>query len=234
METISQRHHRQFCRFRGLLALTAIVLVSSPTGLSSARSQESAVVIATGDIPKEHYRTWSLFLVCNPEWLSPDRSKDLFSLYQQFRNFGRTIGDDHLAVWFWKDTKSPNDPNLTANVDVERSVRICKALRLKPSEGPHIVIMASYPDEKNLPRDFAAFQLGQMNPPDISGLLAKLSDQLLLQGKVESAPVAESKGHLWIRLLSATQQVIGTFGCAWSLKIDTGVLSADLHSCQKP
>jgi hypothetical protein len=72
-----------------------------------------------------------------------------------------------------------------------------------------------------------------MNPLDISGLLAKLSDQLLLQGKVVSDTAPGSQGHLWIRILTAAQQVIGNFGCAWSLKIDTGVLSADLHSCEK-
>jgi hypothetical protein len=123
--------------------------------------QKLVEVNATGTIPKDQFKTWFLFLVCNPDWLSPDKSKDLFSLYQKFQNFGRTIGDDHLAVWFWKDTRIATDPNLAANVDVERSVRFCKALRLKPSEGPHIVIMASYPDESNLPKDFASFQLAR-------------------------------------------------------------------------
>jgi hypothetical protein len=123
---------------------------------------------------------------------------------------------------------------LAANVDVERSVRFCKVLKLKPSESPEIVVMANYPDESSLPKDFAAFQLAQMTPSDISGLLAKLADQLLLQNKIDPAALSEPQGHLWIRLLSAAQNVIGNFGCAWSLKIDTGVLSADLHSCQKP
>lgn len=221
----------RYCRVPlcAILILPPAHLLAPP----SASGQEFVMVKPTGKIPREHYKTWSLFLVCNPAWLSADKSKDLFSLYHQFQNFGRTIGDDHLAVWFWKEPKSADDPNLNANVDVERNVGFCKALQLKPSDSPHIIIMASYPDESNLPKDFAAFQLGLMSPTDISSLLVKLADQLLLTGKVEPAQVAEDQGRLWIRLLSAAQQVIGNFGCAWSLKVDTGVLSAELHSCQK-
>jgi len=224
-------------RFLGhcLRPLCALVVSASAGNLvtPTASAQDAAMVLTTGKIPKQDYKTWSLFLVCNPAWLSADKSRDLFSLYQQFQNFGRTIGDDHLAVWFWKASKSAYDSNLAENVDVERSTRFCKALQLKPSESPQIVIMASYPDESNLPKDFAVFQLGLMSPTDISGLLAKLSDQLLLTGKVDPAQVTDVSGRLWIRLLSAAQQVIGNFSCAWSLKIATGVFSAELHSCQK-
>jgi hypothetical protein len=192
------------------------------------------MVEPTGDIPRENYKSWSLFLICNPEWLSEEKGKDLYGLYRQFQNFGKTIGKDHLAVWFWKSKKSAMDPSLADNVDVERSIRYCKALNLKPSESPDIVVMTRYPDEADVPKDFAAFQLAKMGPQDISGLLAKLSDQLLLQNRVvvPDSP-SEPQGQLWIRLLSATQQIIGNFGCTWSLKINTGVLSADLHSCQK-
>src|SRR5439155_20203190 len=87
------------------------------------------VVRSTGAIPRDHYETWSLFLVCNPNWLAREKSRDLYSLYQMVRNFGRTIGDDNLAVWFWKETKRTDDPNLADNVDVERSVHIRRALR---------------------------------------------------------------------------------------------------------
>lgn len=218
-----------YCR---VLVFSLLFCMFASVHAPPACGQAFVMVNPTGAIPKQ-YKTWSLFLVCNPEWLSSDKSKDLYALYQQFQNFGRTIGDDHLAVWFWKDKKYANDPNLAANVDVKRSARFCKALQLKPSESPHIVIMASYPDESNLPQEFATFRLAKMTLPDVSGLLGKLSDQLLLQGKVDPAAISEVQGRLWIRLLSAAQQVIGNFGCAWSFKINTGVLSAELHSCQK-
>lgn len=218
------------------LLMVLLVISGSAFGASRSSGQALATVNGTGEIPKGSYKTWSLFLVCNPSWLTPEKSKDLFNLYSQFQSFGQTIGDGNLAVWFWKEKKSANDPDLAKNVDVDRSVKLCKALNLKPSESPEIVVMSAYPDENHLPTEFAAFQLAQMNAQDISSLLAKLSDQLLLQDKVTQQPATTDpapQAHLWIRLLSAAQQVIGNFGCAWSLKIDTGVLTAELHSCQQ-
>lgn len=215
-----------FFFLQAVVVLIICSFVATPVGFS----QEIAEVVrSTGTIPRGHYKTWSLFLVCNPSWLTPAKSADLYSLYGLFQNFGRTIGDDHLAVWFWKETRPTSDPNLAADVDVERAVRICKALHLKPSASPHILITSSYPDENNLPRDFAVFELGQMSSSEISSLLTKLNDQLVVQGKVQ---VDEPQEHLWIRLLAAAQQTIGSFGCAWSLKIETGFLNADLHPCQ--
>ncbi len=125
---------------RLIVALLAVVSVAV---VPSARGQaEAEVVRSTGQIPRDHYKTWSLFLVCNPEWLAPEKSKDLYFLYRQFQSFGRTIGDDHLAVWFWIKQKSTDDPNLAENVDVERSIRICKALQLRPSSSPHCLTSA--------------------------------------------------------------------------------------------
>jgi len=164
---------------RAPATLLALILVLASASYA-ATAQSLAMVEPTAEIPKQDYKTWSLFLVCNPEWLSVDKNADLYGLFQKFQVFGQTIGKDHLAVWFWKSRKSAMDPNLANNVDVERSIRFCKALNLKPSESPHIVVMATYPDEANLPTDFAVFQLTKMSPHDISGLLAKLSDQLLL------------------------------------------------------
>jgi len=213
-----------------VLALAALALmVSCVTGLPSLHGQALERVSPTGQISREHYKTWSLFLVCSPDWLAPEKSADLYRLYTKFESFGRTIGDDNLAVWFWKGEKRADDPSLAKNVDVERSARICKVLQLKPSASPYLVVTANYPDESNFPKQFAVFELGKLSPSDISSLLAKLTDQLVLQGRVDPGP--ETQERLWIRLLEAAQHLIGNFECKWSFKIETGVLSADLHSC---
>ena len=116
---------------------SVLLLVLAVLGGSTLVAAQEAVemVSATDSIPRANFRTWSLFLVCNPEWLTPEKSQDLFHLYREFSSFGRTIGDDNLAVWFWKSKERSDNPNLAENVDVERSVRYCKALGLKPSEG---------------------------------------------------------------------------------------------------
>ncbi len=227
---------KKFC----VLAAVAMIIVA---GVEGASAQTVATVYRTEKIP-QHFKTYSLFLMCNPKWLTPKKGNDsdttdLFDLYTQFKAFGRTIGDDNVAVWFWKSTSSSHEDSMLAgNVDVERSVRFCKAWKLKPSAGPHVVVTSTYPDESNLssgiPENSAVFALGNMNSKKISDLLARLTDQLIASGKVDK-PATDSPAQpppgLWVRLLAATQQAINNFGCAWSFKIDAGPVSADLHSC---
>jgi hypothetical protein len=138
-----------------------------------------------------------------------------------------------------KNSYEHRDQALAQIVDVERSVRFCQAWKLTPSEGPHLVITSTYPDESHLstglPKDSAVYKLGDMAPPDISALLSKLTDELIASGKVAnpagaSTPAPPAK--LWVQLLTATQQMINTFGCAWSFKINAGPVSADLKSCK--
>lgn len=105
------------------------------------------------EIPK-NFKTWSLFLVCNPKWLestTPDTSNNLEKLYQSFETFGRTIGDDNAAVWFSLTGGQRNaDLTPTHRIDVERSVRFCAAWKLAPSSSPYVVVTSSYPDETKL------------------------------------------------------------------------------------
>jgi hypothetical protein len=247
-----------------LVGMTVAVLIFAPSitpdsaahpGSSRAHSlsanhhrteggQATAELIpSTGAIPRNHYKTWSLFLVCNPAWLEPEKSQDLLHLYQQFRIFGRTIGDDHVAVWFWKRRSSAADPNLAENVDVERSVRFCQALGLTPSVGPHLVVTTEYPDESKLPADRAVFELAGLRPADVTKLLRKLTDELVLKGKADELllksmesssgkEAAAAPPSLWIRLLEAAQRTIVGFGCKVSVKIQTGFLNAELRECK--
>ena len=212
-------------------------LVLAFTQIARPHQAVVAVVSATGRIPN-NFKTYSLFLVCNPQWLAPEKSEGLYGLYQQFESFGRTIGDDNAAVWFWKSEQRANDRALAENVDVERSVRFCQAWKLKPSEGPHLVVTTFYPDETSLssglPKGNAVYKLGNMSPKEISGLLAQLTDELVEKGRVEGPTTATAAAPLalWVRLLDATQRTINSFGCAWTFKIDAGPVNADLHACK--
>ncbi len=218
--------------------ITVFVLLNAGPVAEASKQAVAEIVRGTDKIPN-NYKTYSLFLVCNPEWLAPEKSAGLYQLYQQFQDFGRTIGDDHVAVWFWKTRSGIGDAALAKNVDVERSVRFCQAWKLTPSKGPHLVVTSTYPDEDalssatGLPKNSAVFELGNMNPKEISDLLANLTDQLIAKGSVPDS-TTNAKPTLWVRLLEATQRTINNFGCAWSFKIDAGPVSADLHSCPPP
>jgi hypothetical protein len=218
------------------ILLTAALSIGWVTPCAAQATAE--VVGPTAQIPRGTFKTWSLFLVCNPDWVSPEKSADLRNLYWRFKSFGDAIGKDNLAVWFWKRQVPVTDPKLAENVDVARSAEFCGALGRPPSQGPYLVVTTAYPDVAAFPAERAVFQLGGMQPADLAKLLNTLTDQLLLQGRVDAAIAAAqpaapaaSTSSLWIRLLEGARQSLIGFGCAVKLQIDTGLLSAELRGC---
>jgi len=226
--------------------LLAVALSIGGAGLSASQATVE-LVSPTAQIPRGTYKTWSLFLVCNPDWVAPEKSADLANLYRRFKSFGDAIGRDNLAVWFWKRQLPVSDPRLAENVDVARSAEFCGALGRPPSQGPYLVVTTAYPSVTAFPTERAIFELGGLQPTDLAKLLNTLTDQLLLQGRVEAAmsaarsptppggtttpPAAPPTPSLWIRLLEGARQSMIGFGCKVKLKIDAGLLNAELREC---
>ena len=217
-------------------------LLSVVGGSARSAAQATAELVdPTVQIPHGTYKSWSLFLVCNPDWVDPEHGQDLTNLYRRFRSFGDAIGRDNLAVWFWKRRLSVTDPHLPENVDIARSAEFCRALNRAPSQGPYLVVTSSYPDVATFPKERAIFELGGLKPAELAKLLNALTDQLLLQGRVEDAvartpasgtpPASPPVANLWIRLLESTRQIIVGFGCKVKLQIQTGLLTAELREC---
>jgi hypothetical protein len=214
------------------LALLAVPLVANAQGYEE--------VFPTGEIPRQsrwtgEYKSWSLFLVCNPEWLMPAKDQDLAGLYSWFKRFGDAIGRDNLAVWFWNRRAPLHDPKLAEYVDVARSAEFCRELKLRPSEGPFLVITSTYPSLESFPgeRDRAVFPLGGRTPRDLAILLRGLTNDLLLTGKVDPGNYPVSSVRLWERLLEATQSNLTKFGCGVAPKIQVSVLSLELSGCPR-
>jgi len=207
--------------------LTPLLLGSSPLAAGAKKTKKMGQEVYTQEKIPEYFSTYTLFLVCNPSWLSPNKSAELSRLFQDFMNFGRAIGDHNLALWFWKSR--PVGSAIADNVDVERAVRICKAWKLTPSEGPHLVVTTVYPAEPialGLPQESVVYKLGNMNPQEISSRLTKLTDQLVLGVR----PSADETTPLWLQVLSAIQQALKNVGCAVT-KVSAGIVTADLHTC---
>jgi ParB-like chromosome segregation protein Spo0J len=220
----------------------ALLLASGGAVLAQARAE---IVGPIAEIPRQPYKTWALFLICNPDWVAPQRAGDLANLYWRFRSFGDAIGKDNLAVWFWTKRTSIDDPRLAEAVNVARSADYCIKLKLRPTAGPFVVVTSEYPDLDAFPRDRAVFELGGLAPADTAKLLNALTDELVLEGKVDAARAAarptgaptpaaaapSDTSSLWIRLLEGARRSMIGFGCSTSVKIDTGVLSAELREC---
>jgi hypothetical protein len=217
--------------------------------LASSGQPGSLLNLPPNENISPNFKTYALFLICNPAWLDPNKAADLERLYGQFQEFGRAIGADNVAVWFSTAGGSHHlGMEYADQVDVERSIPFCKAWKLKPSAGPHLVVTDRFPEELRLGpvpgNNYAVYKLGDMKSSEISMLLAKLTDDLVLSGKVDATVGAPASPDtvslyaqatpLWVRLLSATQQTLGSFGCAWSFKISAGAVSADLKpDCEK-
>ena len=219
----------------------AALLMIGWTGLCAGQARVE-LVSPTEQIPRGRYKTWSLFLICNPDWVAPEKSTDLANLYRRFKSFGDAIGRDNLAVWFWKHQALESDPRLAENIDVARSAEFCGTLGRAPSQGPYLVVTTAYPDPAAFPTERAIFELGGLQPTDLARLLNKLTDQLLLQGQVDAAmttagggattPPAAPMSSLWIRLLESARVSMIGFGCKVKLQIDAGLLNAELRECK--
>ena len=96
------------------------------------------------------------------------------------------------------------------------------------------------------PKERAVYELGGLQPSDLAKLLNRLTDQLLLQGRIDTAmtearstspagttasPSAPIPPSFWIRLLEGTRESLIGLGCDVKLQITTGFLSAELRGC---
>jgi len=77
-------------------------------------------------IPRENYKSWSLFLISSPEWLLRQSDDKLHQLYENFRVFGNAIGSDNVAMWFWSRKIITASDDFREVVDVPRSIAFCK------------------------------------------------------------------------------------------------------------
>jgi hypothetical protein len=207
------------------LAIRAVFIVLAslmlaPGNPASAQIQVD-VIGRTGTIPRANYRSWSLFLVCNPGWLLPEQSSALYNLYAQYKSFGRVIGDDNAAVWFWKSETSSTDPHLADKVDVERSAEFCKAFGIKPSSSPAILVTTDYPDFERPTPNRVVVELAKMRSGEISSLLAQISDQLLLKGRItQPLPASDGQpGGVLGRFMQALQDTLRDAACNWTFTV---------------
>lgn len=159
------------------------------------RAPDPVDVSETGPIPRA-YKSWSLFLVSNPEWLLDQKADQLQQLYRQFRAFGEAIGHDHVAVWFW--SKEIREGKVQPSVDLMRCSAISKRLKLKLSEGPHVVVTTDYPgecllsDPESFPERLTNYFVLKLNGTD-SGRSARLLSKLATAVVDEKLPKLETQ-----------------------------------------
>jgi hypothetical protein len=162
-------------------------------------------------IPKEGYKSWSLFLVCNPAWLLPENQEMLLNLYRQFQAFGSAIGPKHLAIWFWKRQPQWGASHPAQDIDVERGSEYCAKFGLLPSKSPHVLVTTSYPEVTASVGNYSILELNGVPSNDITGLLTKVADQLLVQGLRQAELDSEAYWRAWQRSFEAVGDALAGF-----------------------
>lgn len=188
------------------------------------------------DAPRISYNSWSLFLICTPGWATPEKNNDLARLYMGTRNFGWAIGEQNLAVWFWKEKMIVPADNMSQNINISRSAQFCQALGLAPSKGPYLVVTTDYPDVNTIQNsNKAVLRLGGLSIKEIEEQLNALADKLLLsKGKLDPKTYKWSTPTLDIfsRLLEATRKAVVGLSTKIQIQIDAGPIKTTIPASQ--
>jgi hypothetical protein len=217
---------------RTILALAFVVSVSG-VGFH-ARAQEYREV--TSKIPRESFKSWSLLLISNPEWVLPQSNDKLKQLYLQFKAFGGAIGPSHVAVWF--ATGKPSENELYNSVDVVRSSAFCERLKLPPSQGPYLLVTTDYPGEGDLGHypstfldtlyNYNVIALNGAEPAQIARLLNHLADTLLVSGIVKLDSHTEGYWRTWERTFESMRKFLVGVSSKITFKIKTEFFETDI------
>jgi hypothetical protein len=187
-------------------------------------------------IPKKGYKTWALFLVCDPSWLANTANSkvNLKLLHDQFVGFGNAVGTQNAAVWFCSyNSTEPGD------YDGVRASDYCATYDLKAFESPVVVVTTQYPapvpKAVAVPRqafstvndptgNYVEVSLNGLDSKDTNTLLGLLADQVR-SGKLDQQQIdSKSYWQSWEHLLRKTLTEAGKLGRGVSVEVDTKVL----------
>ena len=187
-------------------------------------------------IPRGNYKSWSLFLITNPEWLQEQSNEKLETLYDQFGAFGRAIGQENVAVWFW--LQKPQKGQFRKAVDVTRGVAFCQRLKMKPSEGPFVLVMTEYPGKSVLgttpdsfPKSGTNFMVMKLNGTDAAAttrLLGELADGLVIEDLSKLRPKAEDYWSGWRKVFGKVSNTVVGLSSKVTVAFDAGPFKTEI------
>jgi hypothetical protein len=194
-----------------------------------SRGRIQCYPILAGEIPKARrfFKTWSLFLISNPQWLSSDGDEQLRQLHGAYAGFARAVGPDHAAVFFWK--KAPKidggklvGTDLAANIDADRCSMYARTLKLDISDSPHVVVMRTRPSPDASLGDRVILTLNGLLPSSTQELLTLLATQLI-SDHLDSIQLDSERYWLtWKDVLTKVYETLGRALPLTEVEITTG------------
>jgi len=210
------------------MCLSAGVLLMLAFTAGIAMGQEKKVVLENEPIPKG-YQSWSLFVICNQQWLLAENEARLSNLYAQFNSFGDAIGAEHLAVWFSRRPPVAGRP-IAPDIDSKQNAAFCTKMKLLPSKSPYIVVTTTYPDVKaETLKHEVLIELNNLPPADIGNLLTKLADQLLVQGLRQVDFDSEQYWSAWRRSVEGIGDFLGSMIKTVKISINAGPVKFEVE-----
>jgi hypothetical protein len=179
-------------------------------------------------IPKAHYKSWSLFLICNPSWILANGDEGIGKLFRAYTAFGKAIGPDNLAVWF---SDPPGQVATTENTDIERMSHYCEKFGLLPSQTPQVVTTTRHPDDPDV--DAGGKIVANLNGDALNSAyaLTDLTDELLRTGLNQRSLDTSEWGRRIGAVASAVMASAACYLNKVSISIKTGVFNAEIvHS----
>lgn len=226
-------NHRVFRKkFLMSLFFTSLTLVVSLAPISG-EAQDAEEMLSSRDepIPKE-YESWSLFLICNHEWLLPSNQMKIDSLYDNFKSFGRAIGPKHVAIWFTSDDSSDNEWDSEHYPDIDRSRAYCMKFGLLPSRSPYVLLLTTHPDDLQPGERYRRnlIELANSSSGEIASLLGGLADVLFEMEMKRKNPKRWWFRHQLKKAFRIVQEDIITATKTATLSFDFGVVQMEIAS----
>ena len=196
--------YRSSRRCVNLIKLSILMLISLTLCVLSTHSMGGMRVgasIVRGEAIPENYKSWSLFLLCNPGWSLDSEANDIEQLYSDFEAFSRSIGRENVAVWFTTEPVSLDKGAIpSAGYDFERAAELCSLYHLPPSKGPYIIVTTVYPDRIAPLQEFFKVSLHNLDARSIRRLLDLLIDQIVAERLDQIQIDSEHYWRQWERI----------------------------------
>jgi hypothetical protein len=183
---------------------------------------------------KSKYKTFSLFLICNPEWILPSKEAQLRNFFDQFKAYGRALGKEHIAVWYWQPSAPYKSNSVVDHIDYDVHAQMCSRLGLLPSEGPHIIVTDEVPTPL-MPRGKILIRQSFSNrrPEEIARIIAKLTDVLRSNHIKQVEPWSARFLEIWRLCFVNIREAIGDLRDSVTLTIDSGPVEVEIEGTHK-
>jgi hypothetical protein len=159
-----------------------------------------------------NFESYSLFLIPDASWLGDKFDAYRRSLWSAFSQFGQSIGDKHLAVWFEDHEGNP---------DYLRSQHYCDQFDLNYNDGPYIVTVRKRPDLLGSGDEAVVVRLGGISAERTPLVLNRLS-QYLRRGHGTSSLVYEEIRQRLITTAERPPDGLRTFLALWNINVPGG------------